>query len=559
MDHQNMRTLIALSLALLLAACAPAREGGITPPDRGVTAAVSIARAPLSTGAPCTGAFVEHVLPFSTGARVREMRTYLSNGAGVAANDLDDDGDIDLLFASVDGPAKILWHDGAGEALSFSEQALDAVNTRMPAIVDIDGDGRLDIVLSHRVSGVTLLRNLGARRFEKLPALEPDVLAYALGWADLDADGRLDMVAASYQAELDREGFGAAEMRGRTGVFVYEWRDGAYRARQLSDKAQALAVGLVDIDSDGRRDIWIGNDFDLPDAVFRAGADGAWLPAAPFGVTSHSTMSIDWADLGTGGGLALYTTDMNPGSTSTQVLARWLPMLKATEQRIVIGDPQISANVLQIRGRAGDWRNDAPGRGIDATGWSWAGRFGDLDNDGTQDLYVVNGMIARDLFGHLPDAALVEDNVVFRGAPGGAFERAPEWNLAAPHSGRGMIPVDIDQDGDLDLVVNNLRGSARLYENRLCGGRGVLIELRQPDAHNTRAIGAWVELETPQGVLRRDIRAASGYLGGDAAQAHFGLPADAMIQNLTVIWSDGARSRVSGINTGERLLVTREP
>lgn len=522
---------------------------------RGPTVPARVQSSALDVAAACTGGFVEHTLSFSTGIRSRQLRTYLSNGAGVAANDLDGDGDLDLVFASVDNKAKILWNEGAH---NFADEEIDDLNTRAASIVDFDADGNLDIVFSHRTSGVTFWRNLGQRRFEKLTPLQPDVFAYAIAWADLNGDGALDLVTGSYLAELEREGFTPAEMRGKTGVFVFEREGAGYSARRLSGDAQALAIGLLDLDADGLTDIWVGNDFDLLDQIW-SNKRGEWRPIEPFAATSHSTMSIDWGDVANRGDVTLFATDMNPYDTSTRTLARWLPMMAVTEQKRVRNDPQLAANVLQVRPNAsGVWRNEAARRGVDATGWSWAGRFGDLDNDGLLDLYVVNGMIAGDLFGHLEQQELLEQNRAFRGTADGSFDLAERWGLDADESGRGMLMADMDGDGDLDIVVNNLRASARLFENRVCGGRGVLVEVRSPGGANPFAIGAWVELHTSAGVMRRDVRAMSGYLGGDPAQVHFGIPDGATIEHMDVLWPDGTHTRIADIQPGARVIVRRE-
>lgn len=548
--------ILGVSCAVLLLTGCAGRAADVTPAAApGPLVSSRVAARPLTSATACAGGFVEHTLPFSTGVRSRQLRTYLSNGAGVAANDLDGDADLDLVFASVDNKAKILWNEGA---LNFVDVEIEDLNTRAASIVDFDGDGKLDIVFTHRTSGVTFWRNLGGRRFEKQAPLQPDVFAYALGWADLNGDGALDLVTGSYLAELEREGFTPAEMRGKTGVYLFE-RDGAgYKTRRLSGDAQALAIGLLDLDADGQTDIWVGNDFDLQDQIW-SNKGGEWRQSEPFATTTHSTMSIDWGDVGNRGDVTLFSTDMNPYDTSTRTLARWLPMMAVTEQKRVRNDPQLTANVMQVRSSTtGAWRNEAARRGIDATGWSWAGRFGDLDNDGLLDLYVVNGMIAGDLFGHLEQQELVERNRAFRGGADGGFDLAERWGLDADESGRGMLMADMDGDGDLDIVVNNLRASARLFENRVCGGRGVLVELRSPGSPNTFAIGAWIELHTSAGVLRRDVRAMSGYLGGDPAQTHFGVPAGATIDHMVVIWPDGARARIDDIQAGTRVSVMRE-
>jgi hypothetical protein len=213
--------------------------------------------------------------------------------------------------------------------------------------------------------------------------------------------------------------------------------------------------------------------------------------------------------------------------------------------------------VLQVRGADGRFHNQAYARAVDATGWSWSGKFGDLDGDGWLDLYVVNGMIAAELFHHLPNDELVEQNQALRNQGGGFFAPAPEWQLGSTASGRGMSMADLNGDGKLDIVVNNLRAPAMLFENRLCGGQALEVDLAWPGSRNTRAIGAIATLRTSAGTYTRDVRAISGYLSGDPARIHFGIPAGAAIDRLDIRWPDGAVSTVAQPQAQTVLRVTR--
>jgi hypothetical protein len=215
------------------------------------------------------------------------------------------------------------------------------------------------------------------------------------------------------------------------------------------------------------------------------------------------------------------------------------------------------ANVLVVQDANGRWQDQAPRRGIDATGWSWASRFGDLNNDGFLDLYVTNGMIATNLFSFLPENELVEPDEAFSNDGKGAFIPAPQWNLTSTASGRGMVMADMNADGRLDIVINNLRGSAELFENSLCTGTGLEVDLLWPESGNTRAIGAQLELHTSQGVFRRDVRASGGYLSGDPQRIHFGVPDGAQIDKLLILYPDGARAEVLDLSVQNTYTVSR--
>jgi len=166
-------------------------------------------------------------------------------------------------------------------------------------------------------------------------------------------------------------------------------------------------------------------------------------------------------------------------------------------------------------------------------------------------------MIAEDLFGYLPANELVEQNQVFRNIDGAMFESMPDWGLGATESGRGMSMADLDNDGDLDIIINNLMTESVIFENQLCGGSNLTVSLRQPDTSNLDAVGTRLRLHTSAGVYQREVRIISGYLSGDSPQVHFGFPNSTQIEYLEIIWNDGEVTRLDNLEIDTQLIVTR--
>jgi enediyne biosynthesis protein E4 len=496
----------------------------------------------------CSDTFVAHDLPHVTSVKADPITTFDSNGAGLGINDLDGDGRLDIVLANLDSSSTILWNEGN---LRFTSQPLPVkARLRAVALVDVDGDGALDITYTTQLGSPSALRNEGNRQFTPYVLKGVRQPAYTLNWGDMDLDGDLDLVGASYDAELSKVLRGDFLFRNNGGVFLYENRPNGFKPTRISGKAQGLALLLTDLTGDSRPDIAVGNDFSLPDEYWTQ-QGRLWSLVHPFSVTTFSTMSFDTGDVDNDGRREFYATDMQPYDDAA--LPAWEPVLTGLAQSPRLKDDlQVIRNVLQTE--AGE---QAEMLRVDATGWSWSGKFGDLDADGYLDLYVVNGMIAADLFGHLPGNELVEENQAFRGDAGQGFIPMRAWGLNSTRSGRGMSMADLDGDGDLDIVVNNLMSETQLFENRLCGGSHLIVSLRREDVPNTHAVGAVARLYTSAGMMTRDVRALSGYLSGDPSQLHFGIPEAATLDDLEILWGDGEVSRIDALTPNTHLKITR--
>ena len=505
---------------------------------------------PLNAQSECSETFYAHDLDHTTTVPSgNSVRMFESNGTGTGLGDLDNDGDLDIVLANHAGSNTVLWNQGD---LQFETERLESSDSRGVNLIDFDADGWVDLFFTRTASAPNLWRNLGDGTFEMQVI---DGLAeplYTTDWADLDGDGDLDLVGGSYDAALLNVFGQDFLLNGRGGVFYYEHYDQRLSVRRLHGEAQALALLLADVNQDARLDIIVGNDFAVPDYLW-LNTDAGWVSSNPFISTSHSTMSLEVGDINNDGHMEFFSTDMKP--YSNQEAIAWEPLLAGVEE--LADRSQVMANTLQTYGgnayleAAEDW-------GLDATGWSWSGKFGDLNQDGYLDLYVVNGMIEERLFAHLPNHELQEHNQAFSNNGRGGFELRSEWGLDSNRSGRGMSMGDLDNDGDLDIVVNNLRTAAQLFENNLCGGNSLLVDLRWPDSENPFAIGANLKLHTDQMTMHRDVRAASGYLSADPAQVHFGFSTKAVLQDLEIEWPDQTVTHIKDLLPDTRLIVTRQ-
>lgn len=527
-------------------------QGRLDPLPTSGTADATVVATPLARTRECASRFEEIELAHTTRASDAPARLFDSNGSGVAADDLDGDGLPDIVLGNLEGPNTILWNEGD---LTFTREEMRDRSTRTVNLVDVDADGRLDIVTTHRGSGIAVFRNLGGRRFDQVPLLGVGAPAYSMSWGDLDADGDLDLAAASYDAELDQRLRSAYQFSDGAGVYVYRSDGDRFAAERLATDAQGLVTSMTDLDRDGLLDVFVGNDFSVQDMVWHN--DGRSLrPATPFARSAAHPMSFDTGDVDGDGVEEIFVTDMRPATTDTERLAEWIPLMSTMNKLDNPTSRQKVRNVLHVARADGTFRDDGELAGIDAAGWAWSARFGDLDNDRDVDLYVVNGMIAAETFHYLPNAEIVEPNITFANRGDGSFGQA-EWGLASLASGRGSVLVDLDLDGRLDVVVNNLDSPAMAYRNLRCDGGAVTFGLRQPGTGNTHAIGATVTVSDGDDLMVRTVRAGGGYLSGSSSTVHVGVGDAEVVDRAEIRWPDGTVTTVDRPQAGTHYDVTR--
>lgn len=516
----------------------------------------------------CSARFVRHDLDHTTAPRGAVEAMVDGTGAGVYVDDLDGDGRPDIVLPNLSGETSILWNTTtAGQAPTFERAALTTGRFRQAIAADLDVDGDRDLLLSTAIGPPISFINQqteGAERSFLRQEFRSRAVTFSMAPGDLDGDGTVEIVTGSYNAELTQN----RDIRAMTGVDVgvAVHRPTADNLTSgvdhdfLTDSAQALATLVVDVNGDGLDDVVVGNDLGTPDRIWLgddqvAGVDGLTATEL-FDITSLSTMSIDVADIDNDGDIDFVSTDM--AALPSESAELWAPVVSDIQQA-QIDDIQKPRNVVQLA-EGSRFTESAIDLGVDATGWSWSGLVGDLDDDGLQDLYVVNGMQAMGIFDDLPDGELIEPNQAFAQTAQGFVDR-PEWGLDSTDGGRGMAQADIDGDGDLDIVINNLGTSATLWENQLCGSGtsngSVVIEPIWTGVQNIDALGTTITIDDGDIARSRAITGSRGYISTSATQAHVGLGAAGDTVTVTVRWPDGAVTRLDEVAVDSTVRVLR--
>ena len=543
---------------------------------------------------------------YETNTRNYFTYPYMYLGGGVAAGDFNNDGLEDLFFTGNMVSNKLYLNQGNLRFKDISESAGIQGDDRWysgVSLIDINKDGFLDIYIAvggenEPNNNVLYINNQDNTFTEKAKAYGIDDDGYSMHstFFDFDKDGDLDLYVANYpptsfKAPVDYYKYMIDNHENRDSDHLYRNEGDHFvnitNESGISNFGLSLGVVASDFNNDGYPDIYISNDFNAPDFMYINNGDGTFTNDILNSLqqTSFFGMGVDAADFNNDGWVDIFQLDMNAADNFRSKANMSSMNPEVFYQSVALGlHHQYMQNSLQLN--QGNLNNPSPAfsniarwSGVSSTDWSWGGLFADFDNDGWKDLYVTNG-IRRDVnnkdfynehraffnkmendpnyknkeeevkllsyLEKMPSEKLA--NYLFQNQQDQGFKnRNTEWGLDEKTFSNGVVYSDLDNDGDLDLVVNNLEDTASIYRNNSLNTNFIGFELAGKE--NQIPVGTRIHLKSSGKYQMQELNLSRGYLSSVSPRIHFGLGDTTSVEEVIVEWPDGNQNKLDNIQS----------
>ncbi len=539
---------------------------------------------------------------------------YFYNGGGVCAGDVNGDGLDDLYFSANMTDNKLYLNKGK---MQFEDITAVAGVAGRPGpwktgvtMVDINGDGKKDLYISYsgKLRGTQRVKQLFINEGNDangVPHFSEQAQKYGLDdssyttqsvFFDYDRDGDLDVLLLNHsivrRTTLDEATIQQLlkENDHNSGLKLLRNDDGHFHevTQQAGIKSTVLSHGLgaavADINGDGLPDIYISNDYLEPDFLYINNGNGTFTDKLQksLGHTSFFSMGNDVSDINNDGLNDIFTLDMLPEDNHRQKLLFAPDNYEKIDINIRSGFYyQFMSNMFHVNNGNGTFSEIGQLSGISNTDWSWAPLFADYDNDGWKDLYVTNGyqrdytnldflkymgdylqnrQVARsdllDLVSKMPSSNVV--NYLFKNNGDLTFSNVgKEWGIVSPSNSNGAVYADLDNDGDLDLIVNNINQPAFIYENKAnsqLNNHYLKVKL-QGLGKNTDGLSAKVTLYNNGRQQYLEQMPTRGYQSSVSPILHFGLGKENKIDSLLVTWLSGKQQLITNVKADQLLTI----
>ena len=523
--------------------------------------------------------------------------SYIYNGGGVAVGDINNDGLQDLYFTSNQESNKLYLNKGGFkfEDITETSATADAEGwTTGVTMIDINNDGYLDIYVcksgslkSHELRKNKLYINQQNNTFkESAAAYGVDHYGFSVQayFFDFDKDNDLDMYLVNHREDFQNNTIIDATLQKDIQSYNSDqlFRNDGEKFTNITNqagianKAWGLSASIGDFNNDNLPDIYVANDFLEPDFLYINKGDGTFEDEILdyFNHISYNSMGSDFSDI---------NNDLKPDLIVLDMMAE--DHIRGKENMATMSTEnfwdivnagyhhQYMSNMLQLNNGNGTFSEIGQLAGIAKTDWSWAPLIADFDNDGFQDLFVTNG-IEHDLSNQdfrnqmktnirnrkkvtldeainmMPSNKL--SNYIFQNNQNLTFSnKTKKWGLHAEVNSNGAVYVDLDNDGDLDLVVNNQGAEASVYKNNT--NHNFVSFSIVGSEKNTNGIGVKVAVFAKELQQRKELYVSRGYQSSVSNQLIFGLGNHTVIDSVIVIWPNDLKEKISNVEVNQLL------